>query len=571
MINRPGYSLIIYPGRTRTKVTAFGLDDGGVISNATVSLDTGIDPCKTLAAALDELEGKLGVRFFEAYIAGFFGGNNSKILSSEISFKRAVKVTASDVRDMILKLPELANPLMQAVHLFPVSYDTDTDQNLKSPVGVSASRMGAKFFAIFSPKDRIQELHSRALGCYVEPKGLIDIMFAMNKVAGESLLINLGASATRVSLSTKNGIIYMSEISTGQEDLTRMIADRFGLNFTTAEQLKTGISSAIAGSDDQFNMIRGIPVADIKNIISDFLDSLGRRIIQGLPSEVPEKVILFGGGANIKGASDIFSEIFEREVRIANEGAAMQSIIRIMPARNEKTKRRGVRGVIQKLILFLTHKKCPVYPSAMVFSLDPATFHNFEAAGITTLHYDYMDGKYVERSWGGAGEVNYIKNNSNLDVSVHMMATDPGAKLGQFIGAGASSIILSTGSAHLARNLSAIRQAGRKCGLAINPEDEVEVILPIIRHLDKVVVMSVTPGKSGQKFMPQVLSKVKTLAGLRKKHKLKFEIIMDGGINPDTAADCWKAGADALVSGSYLAHAPDLKEAVQELMVTAKR
>jgi ribulose-phosphate 3-epimerase len=94
-------------------------------------------------------------------------------------------------------------------------------------------------------------------------------------------------------------------------------------------------------------------------------------------------------------------------------------------------------------------------------------------------------------------------------------------------------------------------------GIALDPDEQVESVVPILNELDLVLVMSVRPGFSGQEFIPEMLAKVKTLATHRKKNKLKFRIAVDGGINEDNIVDVVKAGADDLVVSSAIFKAKD--------------
>jgi ribulose-phosphate 3-epimerase len=399
-------------------------------------------------------------------------------------------------------------------------------------------------------------------------------MFAMNSVAGESLLINLGASATRISLSKPNGIVYMSEIALGQNDLSRAISDRFGIPLQSAIKIKEKLSSSLASQNDQFEMTDGIIIADIKNLVFDFEMDLARHIARTISNEglnIPDKVILFGGGSNIEGAQHIFSEVFDRTVRISDKNALMQSVGRVIFMQHkdkmEKFKKNRFRKFFRKLILKLTNKTCTVQPSSLAFEpLSISKLIAMESAGITTIHYDFMDGQFVPDNIGSAEEVKFIKSKSNLKVSAHLMAIDPLKLVGKFIRSGADAIILSLCARHLARALAEVKQAGKKCGVALNMDDELKSIMPIIQHLDVIVEMSVAAGKGGQKFRPESLAKVRALVELKKKHKLKFDIVMDGGINSETAAECWKAGTTALAVGNYLARSTDLKTTVQSLM-----
>jgi ribulose-phosphate 3-epimerase len=111
-----------------------------------------------------------------------------------------------------------------------------------------------------------------------------------------------------------------------------------------------------------------------------------------------------------------------------------------------------------------------------------------------------------------------------------------------------------------------VRAAGKRVGIALNPESSVTLLKSVLRDIDEVMVMTVTPGAAGQSFEPSCLHKISVLAGTRKKYGLKFLISVDGGINEKNAQLCWDAGANLLISGSYLANAPDFPLAVQSLL-----
>ena len=100
----------------------------------------------------------------------------------------------------------------------------------------------------------------------------------------------------------------------------------------------------------------------------------------------------------------------------------------------------------------------------------------------------------------------------------------------------------------------------------MGPESPISLLKTVLRDLDEVMIMAVTPGAAAQPFNKDVLTKIAALAATRKKYGLKYKISVDGGINPDTAKLCWDAGADLLVSGSYLETAPDFPLAVQGLL-----
>ncbi|MDR0319417.1 MAG: ribulose-phosphate 3-epimerase [Rickettsiales bacterium] len=567
------YLLALYIGNRKIRAACENTAGGRII----MERDARDNPKAALDSLLDALEEKTGTRFKQAHIAGFFGGNNSMLMAGETDFGRTRKISEADIRGLISKLPGLKNPELQAIHFVPVSYDTDRARNIENPVGEPARLLHAKFFGVLAARTHLARLASHVRGSYIEPRGAIDILFAMNALAGKSLLINIGASATRFSISTGNGIIYMAEIGAGQAELTRALSDRFGISLENAEKIKRRISSAVMKPGDQFETIGPASIADYKSLVFDFTQDLARAVkrnIEAAGAHIPDKVILFGGGAAIEGAGNIFGEALGRDAKTLGKDAAMQSVMRLILMRSRpKTQRKNpMTAFIRKLLLGITARKCPIYPSSLAFGdMGTDTLRAFTAAGITTIHYDFMDGEFVPARAGGAAEVRHITSKSELKVSAHLMACDPAGEIGGFIRGGAESIILSIGSKNIGRNLAAIKQAGRKCGIAVSPEHDLALIRPVIKHLDKIVVMSVAPGAGGQEFMPGSLDTIRRLKAVKRKARLKYEIIVDGGINPDTAKLCWDAGADALVSGSYLAHAPDLKAAVLSLLPNAKK
>ena len=146
------------------------------------------------------------------------------------------------------------------------------------------------------------------------------------------------------------------------------------------------------------------------------------------------------------------------------------------------------------------------------------------------------------------------------------MTESPSVWARDAINAGADTIIVSTNTAGVRDAINVIKNSGKRCGIAINPESNLEILIPVLKDIDEIMVMAVTPGAAGQEFNPSVLQKIKTLDYTRKKHGLKYLISVDGGINPETAKLCWDAGANLLVSGSYLAKSVDFPLAVQSLL-----
>ena len=159
-----------------------------------------------------------------------------------------------------------------------------------------------------------------------------------------------------------------------------------------------------------------------------------------------------------------------------------------------------------------------------------------------------------------------IRTKTKSYLHVHLMTESPSIWARDAINAGADTIIISTNTSGVRDAINIIKSAGKRCGIALNPDSNIEILKPILTQIDEIMVMAVQPGAAGQTFDERAIQNIKMLNYTRKKHGLKYLISVDGGINPDTAKLCWDAGADLLVSGSYLAKSPDFPLAVQSLL-----
>ena len=206
-------------------------------------------------------------------------------------------------------------------------------------------------------------------------------------------------------------------------------------------------------------------------------------------------------------------------------------------------------------------------PSTLCFNMnDMSTYTMFASAGISMIHVDIMDGFYVDKIAGGISELANIREKTKSYLHVHLMTESPSVWATDAINAGADTVIISTNTSGVKNAIKIVRDSGKRVGIALNPESNVEILIPILKQIDEVMVMAVKPGAAGQEFDESVLQKIKILNYTRKKHGLKYLISVDGGINQNTAKMCWDAGADLLVSGSYLARATDFPLAVQSLL-----
>ncbi len=206
-------------------------------------------------------------------------------------------------------------------------------------------------------------------------------------------------------------------------------------------------------------------------------------------------------------------------------------------------------------------------------------------SGADELHIDIMDGHFVPNLTFGPRAVSAINRATDLFLDIHLMIYNPFDYVERFVEAGADRITFHIeASEEVEETLNYIRRCNIEAGLAFCPETSESLIPKYLDKCDLMLLMTVNPGFGGQKFIPQVLEKIKftrdicTRLDIRKGgktpqqngkkeiHQLPpFEIQVDGGINLETAKRCVDAGADVLVSGTYLFHATNMSEAIKKL------
>ena len=198
-------------------------------------------------------------------------------------------------------------------------------------------------------------------------------------------------------------------------------------------------------------------------------------------------------------------------------------------------------------------KKIQISPS--ILSADFSQLGNeikrLEEGGADMVHVDVMDGHFVPNLTIGHPVIKALRKQCSIKFDVHLMISPVHKYIEAYADAGADIVTIHPeATENLEESILKIKSLNKKVGISLNPESKLDLIINYLEKIDLVLIMSVNPGFGGQKFMPEVLDKIRELKKIQSKNNLYFDIEIDGGINFDNCQSAIEAGANILVSGT---------------------
>jgi len=215
-------------------------------------------------------------------------------------------------------------------------------------------------------------------------------------------------------------------------------------------------------------------------------------------------------------------------------------------------------------------KKIQISPSILSadFSQLGKEIINLEKSGADMIHVDVMDGHFVPNITIGPPVIKSLRKLTKLVFDVHLMISPVHKYIEDFANAGSDIITIHPEATdNLDLSIKLIKKLNKKVGISLNPDTEIRKVENYLDQIDLILVMSVFPGFGGQKFMPEIIDKIKNLKSLKTKNKLSYDIEVDGGINFENSKKVKEAGANILVSGTtiFKENKGDLKMNIEKL------
>ena len=192
-----------------------------------------------------------------------------------------------------------------------------------------------------------------------------------------------------------------------------------------------------------------------------------------------------------------------------------------------------------------------------------------EKANVEWFHIDMLDGTFTNTHAFPVEDLKIINNATDFPMDIHLMTNHPIESLPEYIEAGGDMLTAHVEAVNPRKYIDAVKKYDKMVGLAVNPDTPLSSIVDYIGELDRILIMTVVPGKTGQSFIEAPLSKVKEARQLIDKHNYDVELCVDGGINEKTAPLAIEAGVDVVVCGAGILYKDDMIKAVEDLRALA--